>query len=82
MASLQKTLELTETIAVPRFSLQSQLGITEGEFKDLVTQRERKMEEIKRALKDIKVSSAYNFYISSAPYTKLFFLLLVLGKYR
>ncbi|XP_030208465.1 zinc finger protein RFP [Gadus morhua] len=33
----------------------SQLGITEGELKDLVTQRERKMEEIKRALKDIKV---------------------------
>ncbi|KAJ3615072.1 hypothetical protein NHX12_018640 [Muraenolepis orangiensis] len=33
----------------------SQLGINEVELKDLVTQRERKMEEIQQTLRDIKV---------------------------
>lgn len=35
---------------------QSQLGITEVELKDLICERERKVEEIQNSLQDIKVS--------------------------
>lgn len=37
--------------------LKSQLGISETELKDLISEREKKVEELQESLKEIQVSS-------------------------